>query len=220
MQVDLLIFDLDGTLVDSKLDIANGVNHTLTTLGLAHISNEEIYHYVGHGVTDLIADAVGLHQERRGEALKIFMDYYQSHLTDHTQLFPGMQEVLDYFSVKKKAVLTNKPQGLTDLLLRQLGLTTRFDMIIGATVDSPGSGFPKKPDSASTQHILKTCDVSPQRAVIIGDSAVDIETGKNAGILTCGVTYGFRPRQELEQAGCNLIIDHPSELMRLLINIP
>lgn len=206
--VDLLIFDLDGTLVDSKLDIANGVNHTLTTLGLARISNEEIYHYVGHGVTDLIADAVGLHQERRGEALKIFMDYYQAHLTDHTRLFPGMPEVLDHFSVKKKAVLTNKPQGLTDLLLRQLGLTTRFDMVIGATVDAP-----KKPDPASTQHILKTCGVSPQRAVIIGDSAVDIETGKNAGILTCGVTYGFRPREELEQSSCDLLINHPPELI-------
>ena len=208
LQVDLLIFDLDGTLVDSKLDIAHGVNHPLAAVGLAPISHEEIYHYVGHGVSDLIADAVGLHQDRRAEALQIFMKYYEAHLTDHTRLFPGMPEVLAHFSTKKMAVLTNKPQSLADLLLQQLGITSQFEIVIGGE-----GGFPKKPDPASTHHILKQTQTNPKRALIIGDSAVDIETGKNAGILTCGVSYGFRPREELEQAGCDLIIDQPLELM-------
>lgn len=211
MQVDLLIFDLDGTLVDSKLDIANGVNHTLKTLGLPSISNEEIYRYVGHGVRDLIADAVGPHQEKRDEALKIFMDYYQAHLTDHTRLFPGMQEVLKHFSGKKKAVLTNKPQLLTELLLQQLGIASCFDIVIGGETN-----FPKKPDPASTLHILKTCGVAPHQTLIIGDSAVDIETGKKAGIRTCGVTYGFRPQKELADAGCDFLIHKPLELLSLL----
>ncbi len=206
--IDLLIFDLDGTLVDSKLDIANGVNHTLRQLGLPTISNEEIYRFVGHGVRDLITDAVGNHPEKQDEALRLFMDYYQGHLADQTRLFPGIIEVLNHFSNKKLGILTNKPQSLTGPLLQQLGIFDKFQIVIGGE-----ASFPRKPDPTSTRHILKTLKVAPQRAIIIGDSAVDIETGKNAAILTCGVTYGFRPRSELEASGCDLLIDQPAKLM-------
>ncbi|MBI4373263.1 MAG: HAD-IA family hydrolase [Deltaproteobacteria bacterium] len=210
-KINLLIFDLDGTLIDSKRDIANGVHHTLKDLGLPQVSDQVIYGYVGNGVRPLIQKSVGEEKDPRFEkALKIFKSYYLSHFLDNTSPFPGVVDLLKHFQSKKKTVFTNKPQYFTDPILKGLGLTPYFDAVIGSE-----SGFPKKPDPAVINHLLKQFSVPPQEAVFIGDSRVDIETGKNAGILTCGVTYGYRSAEEIYGAKPDFVISELNELEKM-----
>ncbi len=211
-KIDLLIFDLDGTLIDSKRDIANAVHWTLRELGLPQIPDEEIYTYVGNGVRPLILKSVGEHAEDFKKALKVFKDYYQIHLLDHTTPFEGVRELLAHFHAKKKAVFTNKPQYFTDPILKGLRLDHYFEAVIGSD-----AGFPKKPDPAVIHHLLKQFDCPPGQAMLIGDSKVDIETGKNAGILTCGVTYGFRPADEIKNAQPDFVVSQPKELLELFL---
>ena len=209
--VSLLIFDLDGTLIDSKRDIANCVHWTLRDLNLPQVSDEVIYSFVGNGVRPLILKSVG--EESAAElqqALKIFRDYYTAHLLDNTILFEGALEILQHFGDKKKAICTNKPQYFTEPILTGLKLDTHFDAVMGSD-----NGFPKKPDPAVIHHLLKQFGCLPNQAVLIGDSKVDIETGKNAGILTCGVTYGFRPPEEIREAQPDFVISRLSDLSSL-----
>ncbi|MBI1909661.1 MAG: HAD-IA family hydrolase [Deltaproteobacteria bacterium] len=211
MKISLLIYDLDGTLIDSKQDIANSVNWTLTQLGLPTVSNEVVYSYVGNGVRPLIAKSVG---EEGGakfkEALKIFKTHYLEHLLDQTQLFAGVKEVLHHFKGKTQAVLTNKPGVFSLPILKGLKVDHYFSAIIGGE-----DGFPKKPDPAAIHHLLKEFNCPPAQAVMIGDSRVDIETGKNAGILTCGVTYGFRGEEEVHASQPDFLIAEPHEIILL-----
>ncbi len=209
-KINLLIFDLDGTLIDSKRDIANAVHWTLRDLKLPQISDEEVYAYVGNGVRPLILKSVGEHPEAYKKGLAIFKNYYQEHLLDHTVPFDGVEEVLKYFAAKKKAVFTNKPQYFTDPIIKGLKLDPYFDAVIGSD-----AGFPKKPDPAAIHHLLKKFDCPPDKAVLVGDSKVDIETGQNAGILTCGVTYGFRPAEEVREAKPDFVVGNLPELVGL-----
>lgn len=212
-KINLLIFDLDGTLIDSKKDIANSVHWTLRDLNLPQISDGEIHSYVGNGVRPLIQKSVG---EQQGpnyqKALKIFQDHYKAHLLDHTHPFEGVEEILQQFAGKKKAVFTNKPQYFTEPILAGLHLDHHFDAIIGSD-----AGFPKKPDPAVILHLLKKFECDPAKAVLIGDSRVDIETGKNAGVLTCGVTYGFRPAEEVRDARPDFLISCLVEMKELFL---
>ncbi len=209
-KINLLIFDLDGTLIDSKRDIANAVHWTLRDLQLPQISDEEVYAYVGNGVRPLILKSVGEHPEAYKKGLAIFKSYCQEHLLDHTVPFDGVEGVLKHFASKKKAVFTNKPQQFTEPILKGLKLDHYFDAIMGSD-----AGFPKKPDPGVIHHLLKKFDCPPDRAVLVGDSKVDIETGKNAGILTCGVTYGFRPAEEVRGSAPDFVISKLSELTPL-----
>ncbi len=209
-KIDLFIFDLDGTLIDSKRDIAGSIHYTMGQLGLPAISDEIIYRFVGNGVTPLIKQSVeagGGHSFEK--ALKLFMAHYDRHLLDTTRPFPGILDLLGKLSGKRKVVLTNKSQKFSDKIIRGLKMDRHFDEIYGG--DTP---FPKKPDPALVMHLLKSFSLSPDRALIIGDSRVDIETGRNAGIHTCGVTWGFRPRKELEEIACDLLIERPSDLVK------
>ncbi len=206
-QIDLFIFDLDGTLIDSKEDIAASVNHTLKAIGLRSIPDELIYQYVGTGVTPLIKRSMEAAGEGRfKEALAIFLKHYDEHLLDRTVFFPGVQKILKHFSQKKKVVLTNKPQGFSEKILKGLKADHFFEEILGGD-----TRFPKKPDPEAVRYLLEKFRADPSKAVMIGDSRVDRETGQNAGILTCGVTYGFRPREELEGSDC--LITQPDELL-------
>ena len=209
--IDLFIFDLDGTLIDSKEDIAASVNHTLTAVGLAAVPNEVIYQYVGHGVTPLIQKSIEtVGADKFLEAFQTFMSHYDEHCVDKTVLFPGMQKVLDHFAGKRKVVVTNKPQGFSEKILKGLGIDSLFEEVLGGDTH-----FPKKPDPKVIHYLLEKFQADPSKTVIIGDSLVDIETGKNAGILTCGALYGFRPREEMEGAGCDFLITQPDELSHL-----
>ena len=210
-KVSLIFFDLDGTLIDSKKDITHSVHHTLNALNLPPLSDELIYSFVGNGVTPLIQQAI----ESSGtasfeQALEIFKTHYDAHCLDHTKLFPGVQHVLDAFAHKKMVIVTNKSQGFSEKIVKGLGLDRQTHGLHGGD-----TALPKKPSPDIIFHNLEKFGVSASDAVIVGDSHVDIETGKNAGILTCGVTYGFRPKEELVKSGADFIIDRPEELLRI-----
>jgi phosphoglycolate phosphatase len=210
-KIDLFLFDLDGTLIDSKKDIAASVNFTMAKLGLPPLADDLIYSFVGNGVTPLIRKTV----EAAGgapfeQAMAIFMAHYDQHLLDTTDAFPGVREVLKHFKDTKKIVVTNKSQAFSEKILKGIHLAPFFDGVFGGD-----TAFPKKPAPDVVHHLLKNYGVAPRQAVLVGDSKVDIETGKNAGIVTCGVTYGFRPRRELEEAGCDFLIERASDLPAL-----
>ncbi|MDX1765092.1 MAG: HAD hydrolase-like protein [bacterium] len=210
-EIDLLIFDLDGTLIDSTQDIVNAVNHTLGALGEPPLTEEMISQYVGVGVLRLLRKCIlQEHLDRADEAVSIFRRYYKSHLVDHTTLYPGIREVLDHFSGKKKAVLTNKTETFVRPILKGLGIKREISYAIGAN----SKGIPN-PAKAPVEKILKRFRSTPERTVIVGDSPVDVQTGRLAEILTCGVTWGFHTREELTRAGPDYMIDHATELMGL-----
>lgn len=209
--ISLFIFDLDGTLIDSKEDIATSVNYTMRTLGLPTVSDEVIYSFVGNGVTPLIRKSIeaagGIDFDR---ALKIFMEHYDQHLLDRTRPFPVVLDVLEHFSKTPKVIVTNKSQGFSEKILKGLGMDRYFSEIFGGD-----TAFPKKPHPDVVRHLLTKFSAGAGETVIIGDSRVDIETGRNAGILTCGATWGFRPRQELVDIGCDYLTDRPGDLLKL-----
>lgn len=204
--IDLFLFDLDGTLIDSKRDIAASVHHTMRVLGLPPIDDETIYSFVGNGVTPLIQKSVGSDFEK---ALAIFKKHYDDHCLDTTLLFSGVTEVLKHFEKTPKVIITNKSQGFSEKIVNGLGLMPLFKGLYGGDTN-----FPKKPDPTVVHHLLQSFGATPDRTVIIGDSQVDMETGKNAGILTCGVTYGFRPREELVGSQPDYLIDQPGDLLK------
>lgn len=217
-KIDLFLFDLDGTLIDSKKDIASSVHYTMDVLGLPPIDDETIYSFVGNGVTPLIQKSVetSIGSAEGGEkitfekALAIFKKHYDEHCLDTTQPFPGILDVLRHFKKTPKVVITNKSQGFSEKILDGLGLTSLFKGLYGSDTE-----FPKKPDPAVVHHLLQRFKARPEATVIVGDSRIDMETGRNAGILTCGVTYGFRPREELEEAGSDYLIERPTDLFNL-----
>ena len=216
----LLIYDLDGTLIDSAQDIANAVNWTLKEMGLRRLSLDEIRSFIGTGVEELMRRTLDealsgektLGEENEVAALlerssQLYRSHYASHLLDETQLYPSVRMVLEYFKDRKQAVITNKPEGFSRKILRGLGIDSYFFRVIGGD-----QAFPKKPAPAAVLEIVGSAGIGPAEAVLIGDSAIDIETGKNAGVKTVAVTYGFRSRPEIERAQPDLIVGDLSEL--------
>ena len=211
--IKLLVYDLDGTLIDSRQDIANAVNGTLTELGLKNLPAEAIAAFVGSGVTHLMGQALGevtddgaRYLER---SIKLFRRRYGEHLLDQTQAYPSVRKVLEFFKARKQAVITNKPEGFSQTILRGLGIDSYFFRIVGGD-----QGFPKKPDPKALLDILKTAGVSSAEALLIGDSAIDVETGRNAGVKTAAVTYGFGKRNEIEKSRPDFLWDDLEELFR------
>ena len=189
---DVIIFDLDGTLVDSRVDLANSVNYTRTLLGLTPVPNELVYTYVGDGAFLLLQRALGpgFGEAEVRQAVESFMEHYKQHLLDHTMLYPGVAEALQQLEHPVLAVLTNKPVAPSITILKGLGILERFRWVYG------GDSFPeKKPHPAGILKILAETGIPPGRVLMVGDSRNDIMTGRNAGVLTCGVTYGLAPDQ-------------------------
>jgi phosphoglycolate phosphatase len=207
-EIDLLIFDLDGTLIDSTRDIANAVNYTLQQLGEPTLTEEEIRQNVGDGVLRLLKRCLlESHQDRIEEAVDLFRGRYGEHLIDDTRLYPGVSGVLEHFSAKKKTVLTNKPERYVGPILEGLGVLHQIDYIIGGD----GKTVPK-PSAEPVTMMLQRFGVEEGRAVMVGDSVVDIETGRLGNILTCAFTSGYRSKEELEQAGPDYMIDDMVQL--------
>lgn len=186
--VRLLVFDLDGTLVDSKTDLANSVNHTLQTFGIEPLPHPTIFRYVGNGATQLIRRSLGPHREETlPDALRLFLDHYGRHLLDTTVPYPGVEESLREHSGRyEMAVLTNKPVEMTREILDGLSLSRHFGDVRGG--DSFGS---KKPDPEGLLSILDARAASPAESLMVGDSLNDVLAGRGAGTATCGVTYGL-----------------------------
>ena len=196
-KTDLLIFDLDGTLADTKVDIAGAVNLTLKELGLPEKPDALIYSYVGSGIRTLIRQAVGEEEgERFQGAMGAFRRHYLAHCLDTTKLYPGMDDVLAHFKSKKKAVVTNKAQLYTDKLMAGLKIADRFDLILGGD-----NGYPLKPDPKMLLTVLEKLSADPKRAVMIGDGLHDINAARAAGITVCAVGYGLGDPEELRRSG-------------------
>jgi phosphoglycolate phosphatase len=211
-QVRLLVFDLDGTLVDSKRDLALSVNAMRKEMGLAPLALELVSSCVGHGVTLLVRRSLGSQatDENVEKGLAFFLDYYRQHMLDNTTPYPGVSEALEKLKGRKMAVLTNKPVNFSREMISRLGFAPYFSYVYG------GNSFPqKKPDPAGLHKLMEDLQVSARETVMVGDSDTDILTGKNAGVLTCGVTYGFGA-QTLENVSPDLIIDDMRELPPLL----
>jgi phosphoglycolate phosphatase len=206
--VRALVFDLDGTLIDSKLDLALAVNAAREHLGLAPLAHERIFGYVGRGAPMLIRQALGREagEAEVARALEFFLGYYRQHLLDNTVPYPGVREALDALNGRPMAVLSNKPAGPSKRILEGLGLEKFFRFIYG------GNSFDqKKPDPAGMNTLLRDFGVAPHETMMVGDSEYDVLTARNAGTWACGVTYGLGSHQ-LTQHPPDLLLDNLSEL--------
>lgn len=207
----LLIFDLDGTLIDSKLDLANSVNAARIHMGMPPIENDTVYSYVGNGAPVLIRKAMGAaaSESQVQEALAYFLGYYREHMLENTRLYPGVKRALDELKGGgyPMAVLTNKPVRFSRELVAGLGMKDHFFQVYG------GNSFEqKKPHPVGVDELLKESGAARETAWMIGDSAVDIKTARNANIKACGVTYGFQPE--------TLLTDPPDLLLDTLEDLP
>lgn len=186
--VKALVFDLDGTLIDSKLDLALAVNATLEHMGRPQLEHPRIYGYVGHGAPMLVRQALGLDatDEDVEKGLAHFLAYYRAHMLDNTVTYPGVREGLELLRDHPMAVLTNKPVRFSQAILDGLGIAKYFRYVYG------GNSFAtKKPDPEGMNILLRDFAVSPGEAMIVGDSEVDVRTARNSGTWACGVTYGL-----------------------------
>jgi phosphoglycolate phosphatase len=208
--VDLLIFDLDGTLIESKWDIATAVNLTLADLALPQRSQEEIFSFVGDGIKRLLRSAVGEeNQSRYEESLRVFRGHYLAHCLDRTRFYPGVETVLTHFARKHKAIATNKSLEYTTKIMAGLG-PHHFAYTVGGD-----NGYGLKPEPGMLHKIMEELQVNQDRAVLIGDSTNDINGGHNAGIKVCAVGYGMGNREKMAACKPDWFIEKPEELMRL-----
>jgi phosphoglycolate phosphatase len=210
LDMDLLIFDLDGTLIDSRMDLANSVNATRAHMSMPPLANELVYSYVGNGAPALIRRSLGgcATEAQIQAALEFFLEHYSHHHLDHTTLYPGVREALDRLRAagKRMAVLSNKPVRISRAILDGLGVGGHFFAVYG------GNSFEfKKPDPVGVQALMREAGVGPDRTVMVGDSSVDVETARNAGIRCCAVTYGFKP-ESLADPAPDLLVDRMQEV--------
>ncbi len=203
IEVDLLIFDLDGTLLDTRLDLANAVNYARQNLGQAPLASETVMAYVGDGLRKLLERSLPAESHARlPDAVALFQEYYGEHLLDYSTFYAGAPEILAYFRPKKMAVVSNKPEEFTMAILAGLKVSSCFQVILG------GDSLPTfKPSPEPLLHVLRHLRISPARTVMIGDSPSDIAAGKAAEVITCAVTYGYRTAEELLAAGPDYLID-------------
>lgn len=230
MKYTCLLFDLDGTLVDSRADLAASVNLMLGELGRESLPDEAIIGFVGEGARLLVERSLRASQGLSDEtapngpnnpsnpsngqisaALAIFMRHYRDHLMDRTELYPGVREALDRLDGIPKAIITNKPYQFSVAILEALGLSDRFPVVIG------GDSLPeRKPSPLMLLEGARRCGATPAQTLMIGDSRIDIAAGRNAGMATCGFVGGFRGRDELLAAGADLLFERFEELPELL----
>jgi phosphoglycolate phosphatase len=227
----LLVFDLDGTLIDSRLDLIHSVNATMRHLGRPELDGSLIASYVGDGAPTLVRRALGDidrdGNDRNGSdeatfrtALDYFLGYYRLHKLDHTTVYEGIPEMLTGLAEasiggplngqhRLMAVLSNKPVNPSRDIVRALGLGDFFVHVYG------GNSFAtKKPDPLGVQTLLQETGVAAEEALMIGDSSVDVLTGRNAALWTCGVNYGFAPHS-LEEVPPDVLVESPRELGEL-----
>lgn len=209
--VRAFLFDLDGTLIDSKLDLVNSVNAMLRQIGRAELPAEIVASYIGHGAPQLIASALGPEatDDQRRTSLSLFLAHYELHKLDATRPFPGVVEALNALAAYPMSVLTNKPTNMSVEILQGLGLAKYFRSIYG------GDSFEKKkPDPTGALKILQEFGVPPAQAALVGDSEVDTQTARNAGMLAVTVNYGFGVHDRAAHPA-DIYIDGLSDLVGL-----
>jgi phosphoglycolate phosphatase len=212
--VRALIFDLDGTLIDSKRDLIRSVNAVLQEMGREQLCEDTISGYIGHGAPQLVGRALGdaATEEQRERALKFFLAYYEDHKMDSTCAYPGVPEALERLAAFPMAILTNKPVRISMRILEGLGLAKYFRAVYG------GNSFEtKKPHPLGARTILREFGAAPAEAILVGDSEVDVQTARNAGTLAAAVNYGFGEHDRAVHPA-DIYLDRLTDLVPLLMN--
>ena len=210
----LIIFDLDGTLIDSSTDLAISMNATRRHFGLPSIEPSLIYSYVGNGAAVLIERAMGVDVPAATlpDALRFFIDFYRAHALEHTKPYPGVPEMIADLSQAghQLAVLTNKPVRISFDIIDALSLGGYFLRVYG------GNSFPaKKPDPAGVFALMQEAKIAASETWLVGDSSVDVRTARNAGVRSCGVAWGFQP-ESFQVEPPDVVIQRPCELLQLI----
>ncbi len=204
MKKELFVFDLDGTLIDSSGDIAHAANRTLQSFGRGTMDKEKIKENIGWGVNMLLSKLMpGIDEKTLERARSLFLAFYGGRLMEETRLYPGVLDTLMRFKKmgKKLAILTNKPEDMSKRIINELSLGEVFINIIG------GDTFTlRKPHPAPLERLMEEAGTAPEDTIFVGDSPIDCQTGAAAGVFTVGVSYGFRPVEELKSSGCDIII--------------
>lgn len=206
-----LFFDLDGTLIDSKLDLALSVNAALSHMGRRELPHEMVFGFVGQGAPTLIKRSLSAAPDGRAlpepadaeveQGLRYFLEYYKAHMLDNTVLYPGVREGLERLAAQghAMAILTNKPERISKMILKGLGVDHHFRHVYG------GNTFErKKPDPMGVHKLLSDFSLEPAQAMMVGDSEIDVLTARNAAIWCCGVTYGL---------GSHLLSEYPPDVL-------
>jgi phosphoglycolate phosphatase len=231
MPVKLIIFDLDGTLIDSSIDITNAINYAIEPYGVKPVTVQETISLVGEGISRLMEKMVKSHESAPLESpfltgsevksginkyililIERFLEHYSTHLVDNTTVYPGVKETLEQLNGYKKAVISNKREALSVKILDGLSLLKFFDLVVGSDTTPE-----RKPSPIPILHGITKLNIKPEDAVIVGDSNFDIEAGKAAGIKTIAVTYGYRPIELLKDA--DFTINRMDELLDILRRI-
>ena len=213
-KIKLVIFDLDGTLIDSLTDLALATNHALRLNGFPEHSVDKYKQFVGNGLGKLIERA--LPEKRRNPSVQEqvkadFLKYYSAHLNDHTRPYPGITELLDELEKHRiaLAVATNKPQPAARTIVAEIFKGFPFAIVLGQTL-----GRPVKPDPAIVYEIMKTTGARSAEALYVGDSGVDMQTAYHAAITAIGCLWGFRDAVELKGSGASHLVSEPSEILK------
>jgi phosphoglycolate phosphatase len=210
MNIKVIIFDLDGTLVDSRGDITNALNYAVEPYGFENLTVERTVSLIGEGVSRLIEKRLGTKAADLQEAaLRRFLEYYGEHLVDSSALYPGVRETLELLGKYRKTVISNKREDLSKRLLEGLNSSIFFEMIWGS--DSTPE---KKPSPVPVLKMLKKMCCRPEEAVFVGDSVYDIQAGKAAGVRTVAVSYGYGDRRVL--GGTDVVIDRMNYLLSIM----
>lgn len=215
MSRDLLIFDLDGTLIDSQRDLTDSVNATRAWKGLPALPDDIVSAYVGNGAPMLIRRALPhCTEDELKDALQFFLDYYREHMLDATVLYPGVREALDRLHAGKipMAILTNKPVKFSVRLINGLGLSGHFFQIYG------GNSFEeKKPHPVGIETLIAESTADRTGTIMVGDSAIDVLTARNAQVQACGVSWGFQP-ETFEKTPPDFLIDDMRQLAEMVLD--
>lgn len=215
MKYKAVIFDMDGTILNTLEDLKNATNYSLRQFGMPERSLEEVRMFVGNGIRKLVERAVpsGTSEEKIAQVFDVFLEYYEIHSADNTSPYPGILELVEKLKESgiKTAVSTNK----ADVPAQELGreyFNGIFDLIVGQQ-----DGLKVKPAPDSVNKILSILDIQKKDAIYIGDSDVDVQTAKNSGLDFIGVSWGFRGREFLEKNGAKNIVDNANEILDLVI---
>jgi phosphoglycolate phosphatase len=211
---DLIIFDFDGTLADTWRDIATALNRTLRESGLPEASDQQVRAWIGEGVTRLLERAVP-EASRPATSIDTLLPRFRAHYArcclDTTRLYPGIADCLAALSGHTLAILSNKPALFLDRIVGALGVAHCFAALVGGDALAV-----RKPDPALVQHVAHVARAAPDRVWMVGDSAIDVATGRAAGARCIGCTWGLRGAAELRAAGADFLVDHPAEIPPLI----
>lgn len=215
MKYKAVIFDMDGTILNTLEDLKNATNYSLRQFGMPERSLEEVRMFVGNGIRKLVERAVpsSTSEEKIAQVFDVFLEYYEIHSADNTSPYPGILELVE--KLKKSGIKTAISTNKADVPAQELGreyFNGIFDLIVGQQ-----DGLKVKPAPDSVNKILSILDIQKKDAIYIGDSDVDVQTAKNSGLDFIGVSWGFRGREFLEKNGAKNIVDNANEILDLVI---